>query len=82
MLLAFSLCTALLVCDGSTQAQPHAIVYVPSNSKTVVRGYFPTSRQAVATVPSGAVVHIDTVSHQGLGGNGLTIRSPTWPPSV
>jgi acetamidase/formamidase len=71
LLLAFSLGAALLVCDGSTQAQSHAMVYVPSNSKTVVRGYFPTSRPAVATVPSGAVVRIDTVSHQGLGGNGL-----------
>jgi acetamidase/formamidase len=47
------------------------MVYVPSNSKTVIRGYFPTSRPPVATVASGTVVRIDTVSHQGLGGNGL-----------
>ncbi len=45
--------------------------YVPSTSQTVYRGYFPRNAPPVLTVPSGAIVKIDTVSHSGLGGGGL-----------
>ena len=40
--------------------------HVRSTSQTVVWGYLPDARQPVATVKSGQVVRIDTVSHQGL----------------
>jgi acetamidase/formamidase len=39
----------------------------PSNSQTVYRGFFPIDAPPLLTVPSGAIVRIDTVSHQGLG---------------
>ncbi len=45
--------------------------HLPSNSSTVVRGYFPRDAPPVLTIPSGATVEIDTVSHSGLGGGGL-----------
>jgi acetamidase/formamidase len=61
---------ALLSGHRSTEAQARRQYYVPSNSKTIIRGYFPTSRAPDVTVPNGAIVRIDTVSHQGLGGDG------------
>ncbi len=42
-------------------------IYVPSTPDTVLWGSLPNRDvQAVITVPSGAVVSIDTVSHEGI----------------
>jgi acetamidase/formamidase len=40
--------------------------YLASTPQTVYRGYFPRNAPPALTVPSGAIVTIDTLSHQGL----------------
>jgi acetamidase/formamidase len=40
--------------------------YLPSTPQTVYRGFFPRNAPPALTVPNGAVVMIDTLSHQGL----------------
>jgi acetamidase/formamidase len=41
--------------------------FAPSTSQTVWRGFYAKDAPPLLTVPSGAIVRIDTVSHQGLG---------------
>jgi acetamidase/formamidase len=41
--------------------------FAPSTSQTVWRGFYPKDAPPLLTVPSGAIVRMDTVSHQGLG---------------
>lgn len=53
------------------QADPSARYYLPSTSQTVYRGFFPRNAPPALTVPTGAIVRIDTLSHQGLN-NRLT----------
>lgn len=40
--------------------------FLPSTPTTVYRGFYPRDAPAALTVPSGATVRIDTLSHQGL----------------
>ncbi len=40
--------------------------HLASTPETVYRGFFPRNAKPALTVPSGAVVEIDTLSHQGL----------------
>ena len=40
--------------------------YLASTSQTVYRGFFPRNAPPALIVPSGAIVRIDTLSHQGL----------------
>ncbi len=40
--------------------------HLPSTPETVYRGFFPRNAKPALSVPSGAVVEIDTLSHQGL----------------
>ena len=40
--------------------------HLKSTSQTVYRGFFPRNAPPALTVPSGSVVKIDTLSHQGL----------------
>ena len=44
---------------------PDANYFLPSNSQTVYRGFFPRNAPPALTVPDGATVKIDTLSHQG-----------------
>jgi acetamidase/formamidase len=46
-------------------AQASKPVHVPSRPETVVWGEFAIDRPAVATIKSGEIVEIDTLSHQG-----------------
>lgn len=47
-------------------AQSQQTYHLPSTPDTVYRGFFPRNAKPALTVPSGAVVDIDTLSHQGL----------------
>src|SRR5471032_2616208 len=63
--------SAVLACvlavSGCASIQSYKIdTHVPSTPDTVVWGYLPAGRAPVATIRSGQVVRIDTVSHQGL----------------
>ncbi|HKD41010.1 MAG TPA: acetamidase/formamidase family protein [Myxococcaceae bacterium] len=40
--------------------------HLPSTPQTVYRGFFPRNAPPALTVPNGAIVRIDTLSHQGL----------------
>ncbi|MBZ5603049.1 MAG: acetamidase/formamidase family protein [Acidobacteriia bacterium] len=40
--------------------------HLKSTPETIYRGFFPRNAKPAITVPSGAVVEIDTLSHQGL----------------
>jgi acetamidase/formamidase len=60
--------TASAAAGGAMPAQgdqPAATYFLPSNSHTVYRGYFPRNAPPALTVPDGATVRIDTLSHQG-----------------
>jgi acetamidase/formamidase len=55
--------------------------HLPSSHSTVYRGFFPRNAPPALTVPSGSVVRIDTVSHQGLntlssGSDPVTFNAP------
>src|SRR5262249_7640352 len=47
-------------------ADPSSHYYLPPNSQTVSRGFFPRNAPPALPVPSGAIVRIDPLSHQGL----------------
>src|SRR5580700_11015328 len=47
-------------------AQPPRKYHLGSTPETVYRGFFPRNAKPALTVPSGAIVEIDTLSHQGL----------------
>jgi len=47
-------------------AQTPRSYHLASTPETVYRGFFPRNAKPALTVPSGAVVEIDTLSHQGL----------------
>jgi len=47
-------------------AKPAPEYRIASTAHTVYRGYFPRNAPPAITVPNGAIVHIDTLSHQGL----------------
>jgi acetamidase/formamidase len=51
---------------GTLQAQPKQAYHLGSTPETVYRGFFPRNAPPALTVPSGAIVEIDTLSHQGL----------------
>lgn len=48
------------------QAQTSHTYHLGSTPETVYRGFFPRNAPPAITVPSGAIVEIDTLSHQGL----------------
>lgn len=55
--------------------------FLGSTAQTVYRGFFPRNAPPALTVPSGAVVRIDTLSHQGLntlssGSDPVTFNAP------
>lgn len=45
--------------------------HVPSIPATMVKGYFPRDAPPVLTVPSGAIVSVDTISHQNIQQTGI-----------
>jgi len=47
-------------------AQAPRTYHLGSTPETVYRGFFPRNAKPALTVPSGAIVEIDTLSHQGL----------------
>jgi acetamidase/formamidase len=47
-------------------AQTPKTYHLGSTPETVYRGFFPRNAKPALTVPSGAIVEIDTLSHQGL----------------
>ena len=49
----------------SAQTAPH-VYRLASTPETVYRGYFPRNAKPAIRVPNGAIVEIDTLSHQGL----------------
>src|SRR5271170_6686315 len=51
---------------GSVSAQTPRPYHLGSTPETVYRGFFPRNAKPALTVPSGSVVEIDTLSHQGL----------------
>src|SRR5271170_6681091 len=51
---------------GSVSAQTPRPYHLSSTPETVYRGFFPRNAKPALTVPSGAIVEIDTLSHQGL----------------
>jgi acetamidase/formamidase len=63
---------AALVCLGvlghraANATKTEATYFAPSTSQTVWRGFYPKDAPPLLTVPSGAIVQIDTLSHQGL----------------
>jgi acetamidase/formamidase len=55
-----------IVNERLASAVTHIDYYLPSTAQTVYRGFFPRNAPPALTVPDGAVVKIDTLSHQGL----------------
>ena len=45
--------------------------FLPSTPENLWFGWFPRDAPPALTIPSGATVRIDTISHRGVGGNGL-----------
>jgi acetamidase/formamidase len=45
--------------------------FLPSTPENLWFGWFPRDMPPALTVPSGAIVKIDTISHRGVGGNGM-----------
>ena len=56
----------LLASAGSLPAQTPRAYHLPSTPETVYRGFFPRNAKPALSVPSGAIVEIDTLSHQGI----------------
>ncbi|MCW5893947.1 MAG: acetamidase/formamidase family protein [bacterium] len=48
--------------------------HVPSKPTTMYRGYFPRDAPPVLTVPSGAIVSVDTISHQNIQQTGVPAK--------
>src|SRR5689334_19430657 len=64
---ALGLATLSLVGCATSSTIPYTVTtHVRSTPDTVVMGHLPDNRKPVATVKSGDVVRIDTISHQGL----------------
>src|SRR5215475_800511 len=63
---ALALAAATLTSRRVPESQGAQGYYLPSTSQTVYRGFFPRNAPPALSVPSGAVVTIDTLSHQGL----------------
>jgi hypothetical protein len=57
---------AILAPSRMVVADDSPTYHLPLTSKTVYRGFYPRNAPLALTVPSGAVVTIDTLSHQGL----------------
>ena len=55
-----------LIAGGLIPAQTVRTYRLPSTPDTVYRGFFPRNAKSALSVPSGAIVEIDTLSHQGL----------------
>ncbi len=56
---------------SASAKKPTHDYHLPSTSQTVYRGFFPRNAPPALTVPSGAIVKIDTVSQSGVGCDGL-----------
>src|SRR5580698_1408244 len=54
------------IVGGCLLAQAPRTYHLGSTPDTVYRGFFPRNAKPALTVPSGSVVEIDTLSHQGL----------------
>jgi len=67
--MAISVRLAVLIIAGfslATLAQTPRIYHLASTPDTIYRGFFPRNAKPALTVPSGAIVEVDTLSHQGL----------------
>jgi acetamidase/formamidase len=60
------LAAGLHLFGGSLHGQTPHTYHLKSAPETIYRGFFPRNAKPALTVPSGAVVEIDTLSHQGL----------------
>ena len=77
LLLAIGTAVAAFVALGilghpvASAKKTDADYYLPSTPENLWNGWFPRDAPPAITVPSGAIVKIDTISHRGVGGNGL-----------
>ena len=63
--LAISAAAAVLPVSTAMAQKAHPY-HLRSTPQTIYRGFFPRNAPPALTVPSGAVVSVDTLSHQGL----------------
>lgn len=62
---------AVALGQRTVNAKTDLVYHLPSTPETVIKGYFPRDRPPALTVPSGAIVEIDTVSHQNIQQTGI-----------